>query len=210
MFVCLLLLGFLDLGLPGPAEREAFRLWFTFMAESQYFLAPQERNEEVKDCSSLVRYAARESLSVRDAAWRRRNPLPAAPALPAIGARSGPLFLTPSGLRHFADAKTLMRYNCTRLGDNLERARPGDLLFYEQPEERENFHVMVYVGPSHFEAGSQKYVVYHTGPVGRHPGEVRRLSISELRNHPQPRWRPVAGNIAFRGVYRWKMLEENR
>ncbi len=207
MFFLLLTLSLSGLRLDDPAERESFRLWFTFLAEAQFYLDPAERNREVTDCSSLVRYAFRESFAARGPDWRRRNPLPAAPALPGLRARTGPLFVTPDGLRHFADAKTLMRYNCVRLGDDITRARPGDLLFFEQPGEAENFHVMVYLGASQFEPGPERYVVYHTGPVGQHRGEVRRLTTTELRKHPQPRWRPVSGNMTFRGLYRWNMLE---
>jgi len=49
-------------------------------------------------------------------------------------------------------------------------------------------------------------VVYHTGPIGDAPGEMRRLAISELLQHPSPRWRPVAGNSNFLGVFRWNIL----
>lgn len=186
------------------ADRTAFRLWFTFLAESQYYLEPEVRPREVKDCSSLVRYAFRESFARRDSAWRKRNPLPAVPTLPEIRSRGGALFATPEGLRHFADAQTLMRENCVRVGDGPDRAQPGDLLFYSQPD---GWHVMVYLGESQLEPDGKKYVVYHTGPVRSHPGEVRRLSMPELWNHPQPRWRPAQGNTAFKGLYRWKILE---
>lgn len=202
----LLLLLFLlaPQGAVDPADRTAFRLWFSFLAEAQYYLSPAERPREVKDCSSLVRYAYRESFARRGPDWRRRNPLPAVPALPEISPRGGALFATPEGLRHFADAQTLMRENCRRLGNTLDRAQRGDLLFYEQSD---GWHVMVYLGESQLEPDGQRYVVYHTGPVGKHPGEVRRLSVPELMNHPQPRWRPAPGNAAFRGLYRWRILE---
>lgn len=207
MFPALLFLLAMEPRLETGADRKAFTLWFTFLAESQYFLDPQARLPEIKDCSSLTRYAFREALAKHDTAWLKANPLPAIPTLPALGARTGPLFQTKSGIRHFADAKTLMLENCIRVGNSLEQARPGDLLFYEQAESHESWHVMIFLGASQFENGPARYVVYHTGPVGRHPGEVRRLSLEELRNHPQPRWRPVSGNAAFRGVYRWKLLE---
>ena len=83
------------------------------------------------------------------------------------------------------------------------------------------FHAMIFVGPSqvepspesahdgHTEAlatGSNQFVVYHTGPDGKTKGIVKRLSIAELMNYPDPRWRPVASNPAFLGVYRWNIL----
>ncbi len=94
-----------------------------------------------------------------------------------------------------------------RVGGDMSRARPGDLLFYEQLDKADNWHVMVYLGPSQIEPDGESYVVYHTGPVNKSAGEMRRLRVPELMSHPQPRWRPVPGNAAFKGVYRWKILE---
>jgi uncharacterized protein YfaT (DUF1175 family) len=193
--------------LESPADRTAFRLWFSFLAEAQYYVEPAQRPKEIQDCSSLVRYAYREAFAKRDRAWMDRNALPTVPALPEIQTRSGPLFVTEQGLRHFADAKTLLRENCVRVADSPQRAQPGDLLFYQQLDQRDSWHVMIFVGTSQLEPDGDKYVVYHTGPVGKSPGEMRRLRLSELMSHPQPRWRPVRGNYAFKGVYRWRILE---
>ena len=127
MYIFFLLLACAAGRLDDPADRTAFRLWFTYLAEAQFYVDPARRPREIQDCSSLVRYAFRESFSRRDSAWIARNELPMVPALPAIQTRSGPLFVTPDGLRHFADAKTLMQENCRRIGDTLDRARPGNL-----------------------------------------------------------------------------------
>jgi hypothetical protein len=189
-----------------PPDARAFRLWFPFLAEAQYFTEPTARPKEITDCSSLVRYAFRESFARHDAAWFRRNPLPTIPALPDITPRSGPLFDTPQGPRHFADAKTLLARNSRKIADTLDRALPGDLLFYEQVNDPGNWHVMIFLGRSQFEPGPDQYVLYHTGPTRNSPGELRRLTLAELRNHPQPRWRPVRGNPSFRGLYRWNIL----
>ena len=193
--------------LEDPADRTAFLLWFRYLAEAQYYGEPMQRPAEIQDCASLLRYAYRETFSKHDAAWIERNRLPGVPALPAIRTMSGPMFITPEGLRHFADAKTLMRENCVRVGDRMERARPGDLLFFEQVDQPGNWHVMIYLGPSQIEPDGERYVLYHTGPVNRRAGEIRKLRVSELMGHPQPRWRPVPGNNAFKGVFRWKILE---
>lgn len=194
------------------ADQRAFRLWFSFLAEAQFFNDPERRPRDIIDCASLVRYAFREALSRHDSQWIARNALPTVPTLPAIRSQSGPLFITPQGLRHFADAKNLMRHNTRRVGPTLERARPGDLLFFEQPDQSSSWHVMVYLGKSQLESSGDNWVVYHTGPVTqsilKHPGEMRRLRVSELLAHPQPRWRPVAGNPAFLGLYRWNILGE--
>ena len=60
------------------------------------------------------------------------------------------------------------------------------------------------VGPEN----ANKYVVYHTGPDGKDPGEMRRMRLTDLLNHPSPKWRPVPGNNNFLGVYRWNILRE--
>jgi uncharacterized protein len=189
------------------ADRTAFRLWFTFLAEAHFSVEPLKRPREIQDCSSLVRYAYREAFARHDAEWIRRNALPAVPGLPPLSGRSGPLFETGEGVRHFADAETLMRRNCVRVSEDLSRARPGDLLFYQQEPGAGGWHVMVYLGVSQLEPDGERYVIYHTGPVRGKPGEIRRPSVSELMRHPEPRWRPVRGNPAFRGLYRWKILE---
>jgi hypothetical protein len=66
---------------------------------------------------------------------------------------------------------------------------------------------MIFVGHSSFGPGDD-WVVYHTGPDGKWPGEIRRVALQSLLNHPDPRWRPVPGNRNFLGVYRWNILRE--
>jgi uncharacterized protein len=67
---------------------------------------------------------------------------------------------------------------------------------------------MVFIGRSPWlsDAASDDVVVYHTGPIGKDPGEIRRVSIPDLLHHPSPRWRPVTGNSNFLGVFRWNIL----
>ncbi|MEJ1938140.1 DUF1175 family protein, partial [Nostoc sp. NIES-2111] len=122
--------------------------------------------------------------------------------------RRGPNVRTPSGLGNCANTKTLMRWNARNVGKERSRARPGDLLFYKQLDQPDNWHVMIFLGPSQLEGGAGPWVLYHTGPVGKSTGEMRKLTLRDLLQHPQPRWRPVAGNGAFQGVYRWKILED--
>ena len=126
-----------------------------------------------------------------------------------------------SAFAEFADAATLWRRNTFFVGRNLSRARPGDLLFFRQDAARMPFHAMIFLGRSQVEPGSEEFVVYHTGPtllrasVGRageyrtngdSKGEIKRLSVSDLLNYPDARWRPIASNPAFLGVYRWNIL----
>jgi uncharacterized protein YfaT (DUF1175 family) len=68
------------------------------------------------------------------------------------------------------------------------------------------FHAMILLGRGQIEPGNETYVVYHTGPSGRSAGEIRRVSLAQLLNYPDARWRPISANPGFLGVYRWNIL----
>lgn len=211
------------LRLHDPSDRLSFRRWFTLLAESQYYRG--KPRQEIDDCAALLRFAYREALREHDANWSHAMALPAPassgdvqqyqyPFTP-LGAdlfrvRDGRFTegdLRDGGFAQFADAETLWRHNTFAIGRNIARARPGDLIFFRQdPGERMPFHAMIYLGRSQVEPDSEQFVVYHTGPNGRSPGQIKRLSIAELLNYPDARWRPVASNSAFLGVYRWNIL----
>ena len=57
------------LRLDDDRDRMAFRRWFTFLAETQYFQAPGARPAEIDDCAALIRYAYRETFRAHDAGW---------------------------------------------------------------------------------------------------------------------------------------------
>lgn len=203
------------------SDREAFRQWFTFLAEAQFFR--KDLPAEINDCAALIRYAYREALRTHDSAWATGARLPLIPTLPGVHKYAYPytplqanLFriragafhasdLTSGAFAQFADAQTLQRFNTHFISHSLEQARPGDLLFFQQGGTLA-FHSMVWLGASHFAASRQNYVVYHTGPIGSRAGEIRRLTVPELLHHPEPRWRPLEGNSNFLGVYRWNIL----
>jgi len=224
------------LRLDAPADRDAFRRWFTFLAEAQAFAAPQALPHEIVDCAALARFAYREALRPHDAAWAEPLHLAALPAIPGIEKYAYPftplgagLFrvrpgafaasdLTDGAFAEFADAKTLSRLNAHFVTRNVARAQPGDLLFYrrhaEPAEPSENagttdsdsYHTMIFVGRSQMEPAREVWVVYHTGPLRNGPGEIRRIALADLLRHPEPRWRPVEANPFFLGVYRWNIL----
>jgi uncharacterized protein YfaT (DUF1175 family) len=52
----------------------------------------------------------------------------------------------------------------------------------------------------------QPAVVYDTGEDHGKAGELRRVLLPELLDHPQPQWRPLPGNPNFLGIYRWNIL----
>ncbi len=211
------------LRLHDPADRVAFRRWFTFLAEAQYFRG-RALPAEIDDCAALLRFAYREALRPHDAVWAHQMALPAPasasdiqqyqyPYTPLAAAmfrvRSGSFQANDLGdgaFAQFADVETLWRHNTHFVGHDLMRARPGDLLFFRQDASRMPFHAMIFLGQSQIEHGNEQYVVYHTGPSGRAAGEIRRLALPQLLNYPDPRWRPLAGNPGFLGVYRWNIL----
>ena len=206
------------LRLDDDHDRRAFRLWFTFLAESQYFHTPETRPAEIVDCAALIRFAYREALHVHDARWATDLRLPVLPAMEPVAKYQYPftplgaaLFRVgeaPDAFAQFADAQTLARFNTHRISRTLAQAQPGDLLFFRQANDHVTFHSMIYLGASQITRDGARYVVYHTGPEGDDPGIIRRLTVDELLRYPEPQWRPVAANPSFLGLYRWNILRD--
>ncbi|MBV9035456.1 MAG: DUF1175 family protein [Acidobacteriaceae bacterium] len=212
------------LRLDEEADQSAFRRWFTFLAEIQYFTPAADRPAEIGDCSALLRYAYREALRRHDTLWCGESRLPLIPALPSVekyrypqtplGANlfrlcAGPF--VPSDLHNesfgqFANAETLQKFNTFFVSRDITRARPGDLLFYRRRTEHVPFHSMIFLGRSQITRGNANYLVYDTGPDGTQAGEIRRRSLEELLNYPDPQWQPKWTNPQFLGVFRWNIL----
>jgi uncharacterized protein len=203
--------------LADESARAAFRSWFVLLADAQF----ERRTADVNDCAGLVRHAVREALRAHTPEWVRRWGLPFSPQFPDVRstmpsqagadrAVSLPLFKVTAGATpkyaEFADARTLIHLNARPLGRDARAAQPGDLLYFHQPGQRVPDHLMVFVGRSHFERDGDDWVVYHTGPFDDGPGEVRKVRLSTLVQHPAPRWRPLASNPSFVGVYRLAIL----
>ncbi len=215
------------LRLDSAPDREAFRSWFTAIAEYQALRPPQELPAEINDCAALLRYAYRGALHAHNETWLEENQLGAMAYLPSVRKYRYPHTVLGAALfrvhldippehpqqafAEFADAKTLQRFNAYLVARDVRLARPGDLLFYRQLEQHSPYHSMVFVGRSHWVAGpsNDPILVYHTGPTGNSPGEMRRVELKQLMQHPSPRWRPVPGNSNFLGVYRWNILKES-
>src|SRR5579862_22474 len=217
------------LHLDSKPDQESFRDWFTLIADFQSLRPPADLPPEINDCAALLRYSYRNALRGHDEAWVRETGIEPPTALPSIEKYHYPftplhasLFrirlgaFQPSDLKdgafsEFADAQTLMELNTYFLSRDIQVARPGDLLFYRQLEQNSPFHSMIFVGHSRWTIATDPddFVVYHTGPIDKHAGEMRRLRVEELLRHPSPRWRPVPGNSNFLGVYRWKILRES-
>jgi uncharacterized protein YfaT (DUF1175 family) len=211
------------LRLSDPADQGAFRRWFVLIAEYQAILPKTEIPPEITDCASLLRFSYREALKRHNDSWFLATGIevmappgeirawhyPDTPLGAALfRVRPGSFAAadaTNGAFAQFADAKTLVERNAYFVSRNVHEAQTGDLLFYRQFGQSSPWHSMIVA-----EIGPEARVVYHTGPDHGLPGELRRVLISELLDHPQPQWRPVEQNPNFLGVYRWNILRGNQ
>lgn len=220
--------GFPDaLELRAASDRAAFRRWFATIAELQFYRVNERWNAEQRDCAGLVRFALREALRRHDRIWFQAMGEGYEAVAPDVrggalsqGLLGDKLFRTEFGafaandleqgkFSDFADARTLKNYNAEFVSRNVRAALPGDLLFYHQPQaHRFPYHVMIFLGaPRHDAEGADDWVVYHTGASPADGGEVKKVRLAVLAQHPDPRWRPVASNANFIGFYRLKILQ---
>lgn len=220
-------------GIPDAAElssfgdRENFRRWFTGIAEAQFYEMSKEWNEQQRDCAGLVRFAWRGALRAHDRKWLARMGASYeafAPDVRAYTLAHSPLgerlFRTNFGsfretdlkddtFSEFADARTLKEFNSTFVSRERRQAQAGDLIFFYQPfAQKYPYHVMIFLGAAREDGeGANDWVVYHTGSSPTDKGTVKKVRLSVLDHHPDPRWRPVASNRNFLGFYRLKILQ---
>lgn len=208
------------LRLHSEEDRRAFRAWFSAIAEAVAVEPNEELPSEIDDCAALLRYSYREALHNHDAAWLQKEHLEALADLPSVQqyrypqtplgvslfrVAPGPFLpedLTRGGFSQFADAKTLMQRNTYFVSRDIRVARRGDIIFFRQLEQNSPYHSMVVADDN------ATWVVYHTGPIGKAKGEMRRVAVEDLMHHPDVRWRPVPENSNFLGVYRWNILRD--
>ena len=108
------------------------------------------------------------------------------------------------------DPKSVRKiFNSTFVTRDRREAQPGDLLFFYQPwVQKFPYHVMIFLGPVRIALnGANDWVVYHTGSSPTDKGTVKKVELSVLDHHPDPRWRPVESNRNFLGFYRLKILQ---
>jgi uncharacterized protein YfaT (DUF1175 family) len=209
------------------ADRESFRRWFTGIAEQQFYQLSDQWNAEQRDCAGLVRFAWREALRRHDRAWFLRMGAgyeAIAQDVKSYNLENSPfgekLFRTNSGsykpsdlavgkFSEFADAHTLKDFNTVFIGRDRHQAQPGDLLFFYQPwVQKFPYHVMIFLGQPRIAGdGADDWVVYHTGSSPTDQGAVKKVELSVLDHHPDPRWRPLESNRNFLGFYRLKILD---
>lgn len=197
-------------------DRQAFVDWFVRIAESQYIRPSRAWNEREQDCAGLIRFAYREALKRHDSAWQERTgvlidknlPDPARFAYPRIPYLGERIFrLTAPGeafaradFGPFADAATLMQYNARLISRDVQQAEPGDLFFFRSDWNLEfPYHSMIVAGRD----PSGLRVIYHTGGAAG----LKRAPIDYLLASPDPRWRPLASNPRFLGVFRLHIID---
>jgi len=208
-------------------DRDSFRRWFTAIAETQFYQLNEQWHPEQRDCAGLARFAIREALRHHDRLWfQKMGPAyqTIAPDVKSFDLDHNPLgekiFRTNFGsfaesdirngrFSEFADARTLKSFNVVFVSRDRREAQPGDLLFYYQPwVQKFPYHVMIFLGQAHMATnGAQDWVVYHTGSSPTDEGTVKKVELSVLDHHPDPRWRPVESNRNFLGFYRLKILQ---
>lgn len=208
-------------------DRDSFRRWFTAIAETQFYELSDHWNAEQRDCAGLARFAMREALRRHDRIWfQKMGPAyqSVAPDVKNFDLDRNPfgekIFRTDFGsfaetdLRNgrfseFADARTLKNFNVVFVSRDRREAQPGDLLFFYQPwVQKYPYHVMIFLGPARIAPnGAQDWVVYHTGSSPVDKGTVKKVELSVLDRHPDPRWQPIERNKNFIGFYRLKILQ---
>jgi uncharacterized protein YfaT (DUF1175 family) len=222
-----------DDGIPDAAElqsfadRESFRRWFAAIAELQFYRLSDQWNPEQRDCAGLVRFAWREALRRHDRSWLQKmgpgyentdqdvksynletSPLGEKLFRAAFGSYK-PTDLAEGRFSDFADARTLKNFNAVFISRDRRQAETGDLLFFYQPwVQKYPFHVMIFLGaPRLATGGADDWVLYHTGSSPTDQGAVKKVELSVLDHHPDPRWRPIKSNRNFLGFYRLKILD---
>jgi uncharacterized protein YfaT (DUF1175 family) len=207
------------LRLHSGEDQQAFQAWFAAIADAQAQRPKDQLPWEIDDCAALLRFSYREALHAHDEPWILAQHLETMAASASVrqyrypetplGAslfrvKSGPFVpedLHDDSFAQFADAKTLMQRNTHFISRDIRVAHVGDLIFFRQLEQNSPYHSMVVVDEA-------AWVVYHTGPIGKARGEMRRVAMEDLLHHPDVRWRPLPENSNFLGVYRWNILRD--
>lgn len=183
----------------SPAQSHDFRAWFTLIVAEQLRHGPNPRWNH-RDCAGLVRFAVDESLRRHDAKWRRDNALarqalpPDLALTPAQAAWRGHWRQIGGGTGAFASAAALVQENSRFVSRDINQARPGDLLFFDQGQDQ---HLMIWMGD---------YVAYHDGSARRGDNGMRALGARQLFTWRDVRWQPRLDNPNFIGVFRLSFL----
>lgn len=195
-------------------DREAFRAWFVAVVEDQLDRLSPAWEPAQRDCAGLLRFAFREAWGPHTPAWKERlsytGAFVARDPSPQLAGPWRQAFPTPEGWQPFAKGAYLRDLACVPLSREPLEGRPGDLLFFSRPGARHTpDHAMTFGRP---DPDGTPVLIYHTGAEGsaasREAGDMRRVRLTDLLQHPDPAFRPQPENPAFLGLYRWKPLAE--
>ena len=139
-----------------------FRAWFVRIAQEQLRQGPSPRWYQ-QDCAGLVRFAANETLKVHDSKWLKSNGFSSQYLPPEMTLTPGQRQLAQNWNQGngktgpYVTAINLIQYNSQFIGQDINQALPGDMIFFDQGDAQ---HLMVWMG---------RYVIYHTGSATKTP-----------------------------------------
>ena len=181
-------------------QSQQFIKWFLLILEKQHTQMPNPRWVH-RDCAGLIRFAVKEAFAEHHKKWKFVNgflgqALPAEIELSQSDAQKMPKWhtLDSEEKTDFVLAYTLIQKNTFYVGKDLSLAKQGDLFFFDQGEDQ---HIMVWTGQALF---------YHTGSLADKNKPIKSVTLKELLSWKDSRWRPVAENPNFIGVYRLAFL----
>lgn len=196
-------------GLLNGEQSERFRAWMAFIVAEQILRGPSPRWFH-RDCAGLARFAVAEALRPHDERWRRANGysgrrLPAEIGLTPDQAPLADGWQTLAGDRQaFVTALAMVHANSRELGREVAMAKPGDLIFFDQGDDQ---HLMIWMG---------NWIAYHTGQASHvvtgqtlEPSQdngLRAVTLAQLLQWKDTRWRPREDNPNFAGFYRLAFL----
>ncbi|MBP9680515.1 MAG: DUF1175 family protein [Bacteriovorax sp.] len=181
-------------------QSENFRSWMKRIVEEQLRKGPTPRWTH-KDCAGLVRFAVLESFRPHNQKWIKANGftnenLPPEIKLLPKQKDIGKGWNQTSGEEkvNYISALGLIQSNSTFVSKDLNQARVGDMIFFDQGDAQ---HLMIWMG---------NYIAYHTGTVTKKDNGLRSVKINELMNWKDSRWQLRKENPNYIGIYRFSFL----
>jgi len=152
------------------------------------------------DCAGLVRFAVAEALRDHDEKWKHASGMAGQPVPPEVGLSPAQQSLrnawrlADSSVSAYAGALELIQGNTGFRGKDCNLAGMGDLLFFDQGDAQ---HLMIWMG---------SFIAYHTGTVTSSDNGLRAVSLRNLQEWRDTRWRPLDDNPNFAGIFRFNFL----
>ncbi len=182
------------------AQSQAFRSWFVKIVEDQ-LNKPRDPRWHHRDCAGLVRFGVYEAFKTHDASWLKANGMGKAHLPPEVNL-SDPQKVLANNWKQtdgktysaFANAIGIVQENSRFVSKDINQARPGDLLFFDQGQDQ---HLMVWMG---------SYIAYHRGSESKNDQGLRAVTWTQLMNGQDSRWKPSLENPNFIGIYRLSFL----